>query len=420
MPPMGIVASRGLAAVCRKLGIRTEALPPSDAEVLRLGRSITTGKECLPLIVCIGALAKYLKHRPEHSGEKLLYFLPKATGHCRLGQYHVYTNLHIRESRLEDVAVLDLGMEQRFAGLGPSFSINAWRALVVADVLEDIAFSIITLAEEPKRSLEIFDEECDSIIDSLDGSSETELYAQLKASAQRLREIPLKASYEETARVAITGEFFVRRDPFSNLGLARRLAERGFLVTTDPSSGIVYYANFMIREKIVEPDYTLAGWLEFTISEKTQRFVEKKIKKILSVSGLFTPELFDVYDLIGHSEFVIPRDCDGEQGIITGLTMRDSFTEYCGIANVGPFGCMQTRFGDAVIIPRMDMKGKKASFEHVGKKLRLSEFTDEDKIPFISIESDGNPYPQLVEARFDSFCLEAERIARRQGKKLAK
>lgn len=100
--------------------------------------------------------------------------------------------------------------------------------------------------------------------------------------------------------------------------------------------------------------------------------------------------------------------------------MRDSFTEYCGIANVGPFGCMQTRFGDAVIIPRMDMKGKRASFKHVGKKLHLSEFTDEDKIPFLSVESDGNPYPQLLEARFDSFCLEAERIARRQGKKLAK
>ncbi len=420
MPPMGIVSSRALAAVCRKLGFRTEALPPSDAEVLRLGRSITTGKECLPLIVCIGALAKYLKHRPKNTGEKLLYFLPKATGHCRLGQYHVYTNLYIKESKLKDAAVLDLGMEQRFAGLGPSFSINAWRALVVADVLEDIAFSIITLAEEPKRGLEIFDEECDRIIASLDGSSETELYPQLKGSAQRLREIPLKASYEETARVAITGEFFVRRDPFSNLGLARRLADKGFLVTTDPSSGIVYYANFMIREKIVEPHYTLAGWLEFIISAKTQRFVERKIKKILSASGLFTPELFDVYDLIGHSEFVIPRDCDGEQGIIIGLTMRDSFTEYCGIANVGPFGCMQTRFGDAVIIPRMDMKGKRASFEHVGKKLHLSEFTDEDKIPFLSVESDGNPYPQLLEARFDSFCLEAERIAGRQGKKIAK
>ena len=420
IPPLGIVASRGLAAICRKIGIRTEALPSSDAEVLRLGRSITTGKECLPLIVCIGALVKYLKYRPKETGEKLLYFLPKATGHCRLGQYHVYTNLYIKESRLEDVAVLDLGMEQRFVGLGPSFGINAWKAFVVGDVLEDIIFSIIALAEEPKRGLEIFDEECDRIIASLDGSSETKLYPQLKCSAQRLGGIPLKASYEETARVAITGEFFVRRDPFSNLGLARKLAEKGFLVTTDPSSGIVYYANFMIREKIVEPHYTLAGWLEFIISEKTQRFVERKIKRILSASGLFTPELFDVYDLIEHSEFVIPRDCDGEQGIIAGLTMRDSFTEYCGIVNVGPFGCMQTRFADAVIIPRTDMLGKKASFEHAGKKLRQTEFTDEDKIPFLSVESDGNPYPQLLEARFDSFCLEAERIARRQGKKLAK
>ncbi|HUV08076.1 MAG TPA: acyl-CoA dehydratase activase-related protein, partial [Spirochaetia bacterium] len=420
MPPMGIFASRGLAAVCRKIGIRTEALPPSDSELLRMGRSVTTGKECLPLIICIGALVRYLEHRsPAQESEKLLMLLPKASGHCRLGQYHVYANLFIRENLIGDVAMLDLGMEDRFAGLGPAFGLNAWKSVVVSDVLEDIAVSILTLAEDPDEGKRIFDEECEKVLGSLDGSSGKNLYRQLRESALRFRDIPLRASYEETARVAVTGEFFVRRDPFSNLGIAQRLARKGFLVTTDSIAGIIYYANFMIKEKIVQPRYTLAGWLEFFISEKTQRHVEKKIKTILSVSGLFTLELIDIWDLIRHSEFLIPKDCDGEQGIIAGLTMRDSLTEYCGIANVGPFGCMQTRFADAVIIPQADVKGKLSSLRFAGKEQKLEGFTEEDRIPFLSVESDGNPYPQLLEARLESFCLEAARIAVRQGKRVA-
>jgi len=416
IPPMGILASRALAAACRRIGIRSESLPPSDSEVLRLGRSVTTGKECLPLIICIGALLRYLKSRED---ERIMMLLPKASGHCRLGQYHVYANQYIREQGLRNVALLDLGMEQRFGGLGPSFGLNAWKGIVISDVMEEIVYSIMALAQDPERGLRVFEEECDHILRSLDGSSGIGLYRQLRATAKRLHGIPLRAAYEETARVALTGEFFVRRDPFSNLGIARRLAERGFLVSTDSVAGIIYYANFMIKEGLVEPEFTLASRVEFFLSGLTQKIVERRIKRCLAVSGLFTPELIDIYDLIGHSEFLIPRDCDGEQGIIAGLTMRDSLTEYCGVANVGPFGCMQTRFADAIIIPQADARGKMASMRHMNKSTDLGVFTEEDRIPFLSVESDGNPYPQLLEARFDAFCLSAARIARRQGKRPA-
>ncbi|MCI5138855.1 MAG: hypothetical protein D3922_10670, partial [Candidatus Electrothrix sp. AR1] len=34
----------------------------------------------------------------------------------------------------------------------------------------------------------------------------------------------------------------------------------------------------------------------------------------------------------------------------------------------------------------------------------------ERKLPFICIETDGNPFPQLIEARMEAFCLQAERL----------
>jgi len=33
-----------------------------------------------------------------------------------------------------------------------------------------------------------------------------------------------------------------------------------------------------------------------------------------------------------------------------------------------------------------------------------------DNLPFLSIESDGNPFPQIIEARIEAFCLQVERL----------
>ena len=420
LPPMGDFGSKALAAVCRRLGIRTEALPTADSEVLRLGRNLTTGKECIPMIIIIGALARYLKYRkPEDRREKLMILVPRGAGYCRLGQYHVYINQFIKDSRLNDVAVLHLDTKEQFAGLGPAFSHNAWKAIVIIDIVDDIECSIRALAVNPQEGLKIFKEECAKIQDCLDGSSRKNLYKQLRETALRFKEIPLRQPYEETARISLTGEFFVKKDPFSSLGLARQLSERGFLVKIDPISEWMYYMNFLIKEGMIQPDYTLFSFLESFITNKTMRYVEKKIKRIFSICGLFDPELIDVPDLIRHAEYVLPKEFPGEPGLIVGLTMRDALSKYCGIVNVGPFGCMQIRFADSLLTPQANMKGKSEALKRIGKDPRVPGFSENDSIPYLFVESDGNPYPQLLVARFESFCLQAARAGEKQGKRVA-
>jgi hypothetical protein len=34
-------------------------------------------------------------------------------------------------------------------------------------------------------------------------------------------------------------------------------------------------------------------------------------------------------------------------------------------------------------------------------------------LPFLAIESDGSPFPQLINAKLESFCLRAERLHHR-------
>jgi hypothetical protein len=36
-----------------------------------------------------------------------------------------------------------------------------------------------------------------------------------------------------------------------------------------------------------------------------------------------------------------------------------------------------------------------------------------DKLPFLAIESDGSPFPQVIEAKLEAFCLRARHLHRR-------
>jgi hypothetical protein len=33
-----------------------------------------------------------------------------------------------------------------------------------------------------------------------------------------------------------------------------------------------------------------------------------------------------------------------------------------------------------------------------------------DDLPLLAIESDGSPFPQVIEAKFEAFCLRAQRL----------
>jgi predicted CoA-substrate-specific enzyme activase len=419
LPAMNVFGNRIVAAVLNRLGVRTEALPRADSEVLRLGRGVTTCKECLPMLVCVGSMLKYLKYRKDPA-EKLVVFQPKAAGYCRMGQYHTFMNLLIRERRLKDVALISLANEERYAGLGTAFTLWAWKGIVIADAMDDIQSAIWALAKDVDSAVEIFNEEFDRILEVFRGRRKISLYRQLRETAARLKSIPLKQPFEITPQIVILGEIFVRKDPFSNLDIAKRAAEKGFITRISPISDWIYYLNFMTKRGLQKPEFSsFLGWLEFFVSDLTQQYIERKIKRILSTSGLLDPEIIDIEDIIRYSKHLIPPTLKGEPGLIAGVTMRDALNRYAGVINIGPFGCMPVRFTESVLLPITDAQAKKESYRMARRKPDFVQFSENERIPFLTIEADGNPYPQLLEARFESFCLQAARIAVKQNKRPA-
>ena len=102
----------------------------------------------------------------------------------------------------------------------------------------------------------------------------------------------------------------------------------------------------------------------------------------------------------------------GEPGLTLGVALHEAIDKYCGVINLGPFGCMPTRFTEALAATEMKIENKLFAERKVNKNYKLPEvFNGKMNIPFLTIETDGNVYPQVIEARLEAFEMQAERVA---------
>ena len=69
---------------------------------------------------------------------------------------------------------------------------------------------------------------------------------------------------------------------------------------------------------------------------------------------------------------------------------------------------MPTRVIEAVLSAESTMENKRLFDTAHGSLGKTGGAID--NLPFLSIESDGNPFPQIIEARIEAFCLQVERL----------
>ena len=138
LPPMTDQAL-AIVAAFQACGGDAEALPPSDEETLELGRRLTSGKECYPLILTTGDLAKLLQ-RPDFNPETSAFFMPAADGPCRFGQYHRFHRMVLDDLGYPQVPVYspdqNENMYKEVGMVGGDFSRIAWNGMVAIDLLE--------------------------------------------------------------------------------------------------------------------------------------------------------------------------------------------------------------------------------------------------------------------------------------------
>jgi predicted nucleotide-binding protein (sugar kinase/HSP70/actin superfamily) len=405
VPSMGNIAAQGMAAAFRYVGVRADPLPPAERADLVLGKGGATCKECLPLHLTSGSLLRYLRDRQDDE-EIVAYFMPDADGPCRFGQYTVFLDGVIRKHRIRNVAPLTLSFENGYAGMSTAFTRRAWQALTLADGLEDLYAGILTIARDRDRALAAFTSARESIMASVARDSRSGLLAVIEREMRGLARFERNYPLRDAVKVSLTGEIYVRREGFSRQFLVERLAEKGILVKAAPLAEWLYYSDHCVTHDL-STRASFAAKCSVKLKTLFMRRDERDIQQCLSLSGFYEPCRVDMEYLMEKGAHLVNPELNGETILTVGGALSEVGDDCHGVISIGPFGCMPCRVAEAIITNRLT--AEKERFSRHNAEFWSTQKT-ELPLPFLAIESDGNSFPQVVEARLESLALSAHRL----------
>ena len=127
-----------------------------------------------------------------------------------------------------------------------------------------------------------------------------------------------------------------------------------------------------------------------------------KVKKIFDKTGFYEMHMMDVEKAIKAAKDHLHPRLTGEAILTVGTAISEIGDKYDGVISIGPFGCMPSRIAEAII--------KKSALK---KKLE-----DLGNAPIIHIESDGNPFPPIIESKIEAFIVQVKRFKDHRQSKL--
>ena len=404
IPNMGRFSSRSFAAGFRHFGVHSKAIDVPTFETLKHGRGHSTCKECLPFLLTSGAMIEAVKNK--NGEDKLtMFFMIHGYGPCRQGQYFIALKDIIEQYGLKKVGVITMNDEDAFGDFGQDFFLRQWLCMSIADVVHDIESAIRVLAVDRESAMEILEIEWNNIEESLEKADFAGIYKQLEKSSEAFSTIKLKRSLSQAKVISLVGEIYVRRDEFSKSDLVKMLEEKEFVVKTAPITEYVYYTNYLMRKNVVN-GLSLKDKISLQIKEKFQHIIEKRVKKIFAKSKLIHYEMIDIDKTINYGKDLISENLIGEAILTTGLAFREILDESCGVISIGPFNCIPSRLADALLNKEMTLDGK-YKFGKLSKNGYPKELTN---LPFLYVESDGNPFPQITQSKVEIFMMQAEKV----------
>ncbi|HLN52154.1 MAG TPA: acyl-CoA dehydratase activase [Lentimicrobium sp.] len=412
IPCIGDMASALFAASLRSLGYNAVAMPEMDHQILETGHRFTSGKECLPIVLLTGSLLNYL-HNNRLDGEPIAFFNIGGTSACRIAQYPGFLEKIIESEKIPNVAMFTLISQEGYLGLSTKFLKRSIEAIILNDVLEDVRSGVLSNAIDPEKGMEVFYEQFKYIENTFSDNYEN-IFSELKRFSKYIsKNIPCRIPITESRYIALTGEIFIRHNQFAHKRLNYYLGKRGFILKDAYISEWIKYLDYAWRKGVDKPKFTFFESLSRLIREQYISYMEAKIQKILTGTGYLKPHKTRLVNVIRHSLHVLPLESTGEPALTLGTALSEGFEQFCGIINIGPFGCLQTRIAEAVCTPNMTLghKWEIKKFLKIHYKIPhgLNEQTD---IPFLTIECDGQGFPQIIESRIEAFLLQAERVSK--------
>lgn len=411
VPSIGDMVAALFAASLRSLGYNAVALPEMEPEILEKGLKHTSGKECLPIILLSGSLINYID-KNKLNGHRLAFMNIGGTSACRVAQYPVFLSNLVKSENIKNVAMLTLISQEGYLGLSKGFLKRSMDAIILNDILEDVRAGILSNATDSDKGLEIFYDEFYKLVDVF-SDNYNDLYPALENFSNNIRMlVPSKIPVSESKYIALTGEIFIRHNQFAHKKLNHYFGKHGFILKDAYISEWVKYLDYSWRKGVDKPSFSFSDIVNRLIRGQYITYIEGRMQRILECSGYLKRHKTRIVNTIRHSLHILPLESTGEPALTLGTALSEGYEQYCGIINIGPFGCLQTRIGEAICTPNMTLGKKKTVKDNLNISYKIpSNLNEETDIPFITIECDGKGYPQIIESKLETFLIQAERAA---------
>ena len=362
--------AQAFAMAARWLGLHPGAVLPLDRSQLERGLQYTSGRECLPLPICIGQLLHISEQ--QQPGEIAGFYMIRGGAPCVSDSYMGYFERFITEQRLADVFLLNPDEENNYLGFGATTLAQPLSpAIVLADILVEMEH-VLRVVGAP-GSLEQLREQWQQFADAM--GSLGQFQAELPEFVKRLAALPRTRSPLTCPRVVVTGDFFTRFSPFFMEGVAELYAERGIILKpVDLSDLLLYGAYNGVAEtagswgmkpgglalaractKIFQPDGKdyLRKWAGY----QAERWHEQHYRGLFLETGLLVAGPNDVSLLFEKASEHVSPALYGETILTIGKGLEADSEGYDGIIVIGPFNCLPYRISEAILKPLSLQRG---------------------------------------------------------------
>jgi predicted CoA-substrate-specific enzyme activase len=386
--PMLGPSSTVLAAGLRGVGLRAETLAPVTSEVMHAGRRVTSGKECVPVVMTLGGLLHRV--RCGAPDERFVFTMPGGNGPCRFGVYNLLNALTLERAGLRDrVRIWAPHEEGYFDKLPPGFALLVFTGFTVADALQEALYEVRPVETRAGATDAIYQRAMAELLKRVQSRAAADL-GLAKALWQvsggnlfGLRDLLADASREFAAirgerdipTALVVGEIYVRSNPFANDNVVARLEERGIRAKLVPCGEFVEYTDHLKRHANGH------NALGDRISTSAQERVRALAHRIVA-SALGGHARARVSATLAAAQDYVPESLQGEAVLTVGSALHHwREGEIDAVVNIGPLECMPTKVAEA-------------QFFHIAQK---------EGLPTVTLALNGDPLNSEV---LDNFAFE--------------
>jgi predicted nucleotide-binding protein (sugar kinase/HSP70/actin superfamily) len=345
-------------------GLNTGEIAPLDRSQLERGLQYTSGRECLPLPLCIGQLLKISEQR--RSNEIAGFYMLEGGAPCVLDAYLDFLRRFIGEQQLADLFLFVPTEENGRSAIDRiTLAKNSAQTLMVADLVVEIEHVLRVVGAE--GSVDQLRQQWQQFASTT--GSEARFQSGLPGFVRQIAALPRIREPRACPKVVVMGDFFTRFSPFFMDGVRDLYTGQGIILKPVDMTDLLHYHTYynavdaasgwgmkpggLALAKACSRMFQQDGkrYLQHWLAYQLEKRIEDNCRSLFAKTGLLVAGPNDAASQFEKAAGHVSPGIYGEITPTVGRGLEAEAEGYDGIIIIGPFNCLPFRISEAILKP---------------------------------------------------------------------